>query len=87
MVNVGTRKKPIYLPAEVCEVLPGQVSHAKLDRNQTSRMIDFAKHDPDECAISIVGEGRNALGYASPPRPMVRHECLAALVFILANEA
>lgn len=71
-MNVGTRAKPIYLPAEVCEVLPGQVSRTRLDAEQTSNMIRLAKCNPDECAKSIVEQGREALGYASDSGPMVR---------------
>ena len=86
-MNVGTRAKPIYLPAEVCEVLSGQVSRVKLDGEQTSHMIDFAKCDPDKCASFIVDHGRKVLGYAPPSKPMVRLEHLVVLAFILANEA
>ena len=86
-MNVGTRSKPIYLPAEVCEVLPGQVSRAKLDKDQTTRMINFAKLDPGKCAESIVEQGLEVLGYVSPPTPMVRYEYLVAVVFLQANEA
>lgn len=87
MVNVGTRAKPIYLPAEMCEVLPGQVSRAKLDPDQTALMINFAKRDPGANAVFIVEEGREALEYTSPLKLMVSYEYLAVLVVILANEA
>lgn len=85
-MNVGTRAKPIYLPAEVCKVLPGQVSRAKLDGSQTSRMINFAKLNPDECAKCIVEQGRKALGYDFPPNPMVRYKYLVEVKFVEANE-
>lgn len=42
-MNVGIRAKSIYLPAEVCEVLHGQVSRTRLAAEQTSNMIRFAK--------------------------------------------
>ena len=73
VVNVGTRAIPIYLPAEVCEVLPGQVSPYKLNSRQTRNMINFAKCDPSKCAELIAEEGRKTLGYDTPSESMVRH--------------
>ncbi|PGH12484.1 hypothetical protein AJ79_04228 [Helicocarpus griseus UAMH5409] len=62
VVNVGNKQRPIYLPAEVCEVLPGQPANAKLTPNQTQNMIKFAVKRPVENARSIVTNGSQALG-------------------------
>lgn len=36
VVNVSTRQKPSYMPPDVCVVLPGQPSDAKLTPNVIS---------------------------------------------------
>jgi eukaryotic translation initiation factor 2C len=62
VVNVGTRENPVYLPAEVCEVMPGQNAKTKLDPTQTQQMIKFAVRRPWENATSIVDEGLQTAG-------------------------
>ncbi|KAF2790570.1 putative RNA interference and gene silencing protein [Melanomma pulvis-pyrius CBS 109.77] len=62
LVNCGNRENPMYLPAEVCIVLPGQSSKAKLDGTQTQQMIRHAVRKPWENAASIVGEGIQTVG-------------------------
>jgi eukaryotic translation initiation factor 2C len=62
VVNCGTREKPMYLPAEVCIVVPGQSSKAKLNGSQTQRMIGHAVRKPWENAASIVGQGIGTVG-------------------------
>ena len=67
-MNTGTIAKPVYHPAEVCTVIPGQPSNAKLDANQTSQMIGFAVRPPGLNAQSIVSKGFNTVGL-SPSAP------------------
>jgi eukaryotic translation initiation factor 2C len=62
VVNVGTRVNPSYLPADVCEVLPGQNCSAKLDSEQTAAMIKFAVRKPSANAASITHDGPGAVG-------------------------
>ena len=62
VVNVGNQENPSYLPAEVCVVMPGQASHAKLAPPQTQQMIRFAVRKPWENAKSITQEGVNTVG-------------------------
>lgn len=62
VVNVGTPNDPKYLPAEVCQVIPGQPSKAKLTPEQTRGMINFAVRKPAENAKSIVTKGASVLG-------------------------
>ncbi|KAI4102713.1 MAG: hypothetical protein LQ345_007359, partial [Seirophora villosa] len=62
LVNVGNRENPSYLPAEVCVVMPGQNSQAKLDPAQTQQMIRFAVRKPPENETSIVQEGLPTVG-------------------------
>jgi eukaryotic translation initiation factor 2C len=62
VVNVGTTQDPSYLPAQVCEVLPGQLSRNKLSRTQTQQVIRFAVRKPAQNAQSIVTSGAQMLG-------------------------
>lgn len=66
MVNVGTRQNPTYLPAQVCEILPGQPANSKLDAGQTQQMIRFAVQRPQENMAAIAGDGRATVGLTSP---------------------
>ncbi|OAG10813.1 eukaryotic translation initiation factor 2C 2 [Paraphaeosphaeria sporulosa] len=62
VVNCGNRQNPMYLPAEVCTVIPGQPSKAKLDSRQTQEMIKHAVRKPWENAASIVQQGIQTVG-------------------------
>ncbi|KAH6667245.1 PAZ domain-containing protein [Halenospora varia] len=66
VVNVGTRQNPSYLPSDVCVVLPGQPSGAKLTPGQTQQMIRFAVRRPAANARSIVTNGARLLGIVPP---------------------
>jgi eukaryotic translation initiation factor 2C len=62
VVNVGNRENPVYLPAEVCDVVSGQPSKGKLDALQTQVMIQHAVKKPWENAKIIVEEGISTVG-------------------------
>ncbi|KAF1829044.1 putative RNA interference and gene silencing protein [Decorospora gaudefroyi] len=62
VVNCGNGDHPMYLPPEVCKVLAGQASTAKLDGAQTQQMIRHAVRRPWENAASIVNEGIATVG-------------------------
>lgn len=57
VINYGTLQEPKYLPAEFCDVIPGQPCNSKLSPDQTSNMINFAVRNPCENANSIVTKG------------------------------
>ncbi|OAP55834.1 hypothetical protein AYL99_09986 [Fonsecaea erecta] len=61
VVNVGSRDRPAYLPAQVCMVAPGQPSHTQLSPAQTQQMIRFAVRKPAQNAKSIVTSGAQML--------------------------
>lgn len=63
-MNVGSRDMPSYVPADVCEVIPGQPAKMKLSANQTAQMISFAVRSPGENADSIVQQGAPLLGFS-----------------------
>lgn len=52
----------MYLPAEVCIVVAGQPSKAKLDAGQTQNMIRYAVRKPWDNASSILNEGVSTVG-------------------------
>lgn len=64
IVNVGTRDRPIYLPAEVCEVLPGQPFKPEPSMIQRQNMIKFSCRRPPQNYDSIMTEGLNIMGIA-----------------------
>jgi eukaryotic translation initiation factor 2C len=74
VVNVGSRQKPVYLPAEICDVLRGQPCTAKLSPEQTSQMINFAVRRPAQNATSITTKGVETVRL---PNGTLRHFNLA----------
>lgn len=62
LVNCGNRENPMYLPAEVCVVLPGQPSKSTLNGSQTQSMIRHAVRKPWENAAAIVEDGMHTVG-------------------------
>ena len=61
----------MYMPAEYCDVLPGQVSMKKLNPDQTARMIKVACRRPHENAQSIVDESGAVLGLLPASNPIL----------------
>ncbi|KAF2036490.1 Piwi-domain-containing protein [Setomelanomma holmii] len=57
LVNYGTAKEPMWIPAELCSVLSGQLARRLLLGPQTSEMIRFAARRPHQNAESITGDG------------------------------
>lgn len=55
--NVGGRHFPCWLPAEECQLVPGQPYGKKLSSAQTSAMLKFAALAPAENARRIVDSG------------------------------
>lgn len=71
VVNVGTPEKPSYLPADVCEVLPGQRCRSNLSTSQAQLMIRYAVRKPAQNAQSIVLEGLQVSGIHPPSNTLV----------------
>ncbi|KAJ3986516.1 Piwi domain-containing protein [Lentinula detonsa] len=59
VIDTGTKR---YVPAELCEIEPGQPFRGKLDETQTSQMIKVACNRPIVNAEAIVGDGFQKLG-------------------------
>ncbi|QGA17407.1 hypothetical protein EYB26_005078 [Talaromyces marneffei] len=72
LLNCGSRESPMYLPVEVCIVLPGQPSKSKLDGTQTQQMIRHAVRKPWENAAAIVAEGVQTVGLDENSNALMR---------------
>ncbi|KAG8905078.1 hypothetical protein FRB99_000726 [Tulasnella sp. 403] len=63
VVGVGpSAEKPIWLPAEVCYILPHQPFRGKLPDDATTNMINYACNFPSVNADNIVQQGLRHLG-------------------------
>ncbi|KAJ7152964.1 argonaute-like protein [Mycena filopes] len=70
VVDMGSGNKSVYVPAELCEIEPGQAYRGKLSDVETANMIRFACNPPKFNAEAITNEGFPALGL-SPVRSPV----------------
>ncbi|KAG8531253.1 uncharacterized protein KY384_004611 [Bacidia gigantensis] len=73
VVNVGTKEKPTYLPADVCQVEPGQPCRMKLDPTQTQKMIEFTVRRPWKNADYITGPGVKQVGLERKENPALKN--------------
>lgn len=71
VVNVSTRERPTYLPAEACEVLLGQNASTKLSPEQTQKIIAFAVRKPWANAESIMSNGLDTAGLSTQTNPLL----------------
>ncbi|KAL2881873.1 hypothetical protein SGCOL_002609 [Colletotrichum sp. CLE4] len=65
LVNLGTREKPTFFPAEKCTIITGQAVRAKLNGQETTEMLNFACRSPFSNAISLTVDSCQALGLDS----------------------
>ncbi|EMR72688.1 putative qde2-like protein [Eutypa lata UCREL1] len=68
VVNVGTAVKPVYMPAELVEVIPGQPLKRKTNPAETAQMILSACRSPFANATSITTIGRMCLKLDQNPK-------------------
>jgi eukaryotic translation initiation factor 2C len=66
LVDVGG-SKTIYLPPEVCTILPGQPFRGRLPDDQTGEMIRVSARPPNANASSITVAGLRELGFMRGP--------------------
>ncbi|KAI6020149.1 hypothetical protein PISMIDRAFT_93285 [Pisolithus microcarpus 441] len=66
LVNVGGKDKAIFLPPEVCKILPDQPYRGKLSDQHTANMIITACQPPNANGEAIVNQGLDRLGFQSP---------------------
>jgi eukaryotic translation initiation factor 2C len=68
VVDIGTAKRPNYLPAEICEIESGLPYPGKLNESETANMIKHACNPPRVNAESIVHQGLPRLGFTADTR-------------------
>ncbi|KAI5116017.1 hypothetical protein M0805_004388 [Coniferiporia weirii] len=69
LIDVGGVKSNL-LPAEVCQILPGQPFRGKLTDEHTAQMILHACKPPNVNARTIVGPGLQSLGFRTDEQPL-----------------
>ncbi|KAM5435430.1 hypothetical protein MaudCBS49596_004344 [Microsporum audouinii] len=74
VVDVGTKGKAVYIPAELCHVVSGQATRHRLSARQTSDMIRVACCRPRPNANAIVKRGLPLMGMASEANGIKRPE-------------
>ncbi|CAG8131652.1 unnamed protein product [Penicillium olsonii] len=62
IVNVGSRDHASYLPAELCEIVPGQIFGGTQSGGMSSNMIKFSCRRPPQNYDSIMKDGMDILG-------------------------
>ncbi|OTB09514.1 hypothetical protein M426DRAFT_50484 [Hypoxylon sp. CI-4A] len=62
VIKLGSDLRPVYMPAELLEVIPGQPLARKTTPDETATMITFACRSPFANASSITSVGRQLLG-------------------------
>lgn len=65
LINLGSKQKPNYVPAELCEIVQGIAFRGKLSENQTSNMLNLACRSPQQNSALIRGEGFAKLAISS----------------------
>ncbi|XP_006457125.1 argonaute-like protein [Agaricus bisporus var. bisporus H97] len=65
VINVGNKRKPNYLPAELCEIIPGCVFRDRLSAMETKNMMNVACNPPHENAQAITQTGFPFLGFSN----------------------
>lgn len=61
VANVGTAEKPVFFPAEVIEILPGQAVKTKLTGRETTDMLTHACKTPKYNATTLETASRSIL--------------------------
>lgn len=69
-MNIGNRTKDTFVPAELCEIEPGQPFNDKLNEYETAEMIKHACNPPPVNAAAITQQGLGLLGLRDGEGPM-----------------
>lgn len=65
VLNVGSAKRPVYVPQEVCTIPPGMPFSGDLGTGQRQLMIKFSCRRPRENYQSIIQDGLKVMGIAN----------------------
>ena len=63
LLNCGSRQNPVWIPPQLCEVMPGQAFRGALNEYQTSQMIQVAARPPGENARRIANGADKVLKF------------------------
>ncbi|KAF8907085.1 argonaute-like protein [Gymnopilus junonius] len=69
VIDVGSRQRTIWIPAELCQIEPGNAFREKLSDRATAEMIKYAANPPNINAEFIVNRGFPAMGLAPVQQP------------------
>ena len=69
VVDLGSSKRKNWVPAELCDIEPGNAYRGKLNDTETAQMIRYACNPPKINAEAIVGRGFPSLGLAPLAAP------------------
>ncbi|THH04985.1 hypothetical protein EW145_g5129 [Phellinidium pouzarii] len=70
VVNLGNKTKDVFVPAELCEIEPGQSYAGVLSERETAEMIKYACNPPYDNARAIISHGLPMLGLRQRASPM-----------------
>ena len=71
VLNVGSENRPVYIPSDLCHILPGQPDkHFIRHAEQTTNMINFACRRPELNKDMILQHGLPQLGIKQAGGPM-----------------
>ena len=68
VINVGSTLRPVYMPAELVEIIPGQPLKRKTNPAETAQMILSACRSPFANATSLTTIGRMCLQLDQNPK-------------------
>ncbi len=63
VINIASKEKPVWIPAELCEIVRGIPLRGKLNDTQTSTMLQLSCNPPSTNAQTIMNEGFQKLGF------------------------
>lgn len=69
VVDIGGNKK-VWVPAEMCDIEPGNAYRGKLNDKETAQMIRYACNPPRVNAEAIIDKGLPTLGVSPPQGPL-----------------
>ncbi|TFK35795.1 argonaute-like protein [Crucibulum laeve] len=70
VIDLGSKTKSVWVPAELCFVDPGNAYRGKLSDKEVAEMIRYACNPPKYNAERIVGQGLPILGLVPPQQPI-----------------
>jgi eukaryotic translation initiation factor 2C len=70
IIDVGGPGRPSYIPAELCDIEPGEPHLGKLGPKETSDMLRVASRKPADNTAIIMESGMQRLGY-NPSTPVL----------------